>query len=414
MKFLMKLVTVISIGFLFFSAYAIENQNPQWKGTIEEEDGVKVIKNPNEPLYGEITFDLEEDLTIGNEENENYAFYSILKVNIDSKENVYGLDMRNCRIQKFDKNGKYLQTIGRKGQGPGEFERPSSLYLDSENNIYVEDSGQKVHIFNKEGEFKNAITLTEYGRPITREFGITKEGSLIAQTLSRGERKSDMPMDSDMFFNIDLVSQEGTTIKTVASYPWVRSKGIKTERGFTWPNSLCSPQLCLCPINEDLAIYGYSIDYSLFAVNSLGEIVYVIKKDEQPQPIAKADKDKVIDRFIGGRKEDSRMPQISRSKYESALVFPKHKPFYRTIIKDDKDRIYVERFEFPFGRDGSTYFDMFNIDGYFLYKVKIPISSPSVSSAPSNTGLSTSRALLVYSRTLPTWVSLPKVTKRST
>lgn len=377
MKSLMKLVIIISIVLFFFSAYAIENQTPQWKGTIEEEDGVKVIKNPNEPLYGEITFDLEEDLSIGNEEDENYMFYRAILGEVDLDGNIFVIDAGNFRIQKYNKDGKYIQSIGRQGQGPGEFERPSSLYLDSENNIYVEDSGQKVHIFNKNGEFKKAITLTEYGRPITRGLGITKEGSLIAQTLSRGERKSDMPMDSDMFFNVDLISQEGTTIKTVASFPWLRSKRIKTGRGFTFPNNLCSPQLCLCPINEDLAIYGYSIDYSLFAVNSKGESVYIIKKDEPPQPITKAEKDKVIDRFIGSRKEDSRMPQISRSTYANALVFPEHKPFYRSFIKDDKDRIYVERFTFPFDRSGNTYFDMFNIDGYFLYKVKIPISSPS-------------------------------------
>jgi hypothetical protein len=68
----MKLAIIISIGLFFFIAYATENQNPQWKGTIEEEDGIKIIRNPNEPLYGEITFELEEDLSIGNEEDENY------------------------------------------------------------------------------------------------------------------------------------------------------------------------------------------------------------------------------------------------------------------------------------------------------------------------------------------------------
>jgi hypothetical protein len=378
MKSLMKLLIVISIVLIFFSAYAIENQTPQWKGTIEEEDGVKVIKNPNEPLYGEITFDLEEDLSIGNEEDENYMFYRAILGEVDLDGNIFIIDAGNFRIQKYNKDGKYIQSIGRQGQGPGEFERPSSLYLDSENNIYVEDSGQKVHIFNKEGEFKNAITLTEYGRPITRGLGITKEGNLIAQTLSRGERKSDIPMDSEMVFNIELISQEGTTIKTVASFPWLRSKGIKTERGFTWPNSLSSPQLCLCPIDEDLAIYGYSIDYSLFAVNSLGEMVYIIKKDEPPQPITKAEKEKVIERFLGTRKENKQMPQISRSKYESALVFPKHKPFYKTIMKDDKDRIYVEKFSFSFDRSDSTYFDIFSKDGYYLYKAKIPIRYPQV------------------------------------
>ena len=146
------LVLVFLSCLIFIAGFG--EQKTEWKGTIVEEDGIKVIINPNEPLYGEITFDLEEDLSIGNEEDENYMFYRGVSIEVDSEENIFVLDRGNFRIQKFDRNGKYLQSIGRQGQGPGEFERPSTLYLDSDDNLYVEDSG-KVHIFNKGGEFKN-------------------------------------------------------------------------------------------------------------------------------------------------------------------------------------------------------------------------------------------------------------------
>ncbi len=368
-----KLVWVIIV--LSILVFASAHEESQWKGKIEYEDGVKVIKNPKEPLFGEITFDLEEDLSIGNEEDENYMFYRASLGAVDSDGNILVLDRGNFRIQKYDRNGKYLKSIGRQGQGPGEFERPDTLYLDSDDNLYVEDAG-KVHIFNKGGEFKTAITLAEYTRPIMGEFFTTKEGSLIAQTLSRGERKSDMPMDRDMFYNIDIVSQEGTTIKTIATFRIESSDTIKTERGFTSPNSLCIPRLCLCPINEDLAIYGYALDYSLFAINAKGETVYIIRKDESPKPVTGAEKEKVIDRRMRAQKENERMTQISRSKYASALRFPKHKPFYRTIIKDDKDRIYVEKFKFPFDLSDSADFDIFSKDGYYLYKAKIPVRYP--------------------------------------
>jgi hypothetical protein len=367
-----SIVLLVSV-FVIFAFY--RKQNPQWKGTIEKEDGVKVIKNPNEPLYGEITFDLEEDLSIGSEEDENYMFYRAGPPVVDSEGNILILDRGNYRIQKYDKDGKYLQTIGRQGQGPGEFEMPFTLWMDADDNIYVWDMGRRIiQKFAKSRNFINTIT----SEMSSGDFGITKEGNLIAQTLTRGERKSDMPLDSDMFFNIDLISKEGTKIKTVASFPWMRSIRINTEKGFFSPNSLCDPQLCLCPINEDLAIYGYALDYSLFAINGKGETVYIIKKDEPPQPITKAEKDKVIDRFMKGQIENERMPQISRSKYASALRFPKHKPFYRTIIKDDKDRIYVEKFKFIFDQGDIADFDIFSKDGYYLYQAKIPVRYPSV------------------------------------
>ena len=60
----MKRHILIILFFLFLLGFSI-NQKPQWKGTIEEENGAKIEKNPKEPMYGEITFEHKEDLSIG-------------------------------------------------------------------------------------------------------------------------------------------------------------------------------------------------------------------------------------------------------------------------------------------------------------------------------------------------------------
>lgn len=352
MKNKTSIILLVSV-FVILASYG--NQNPQWKGSIEEENGVKVIKNPNEPLYGEITFDLEENLSIGNEEDENYIFHRPQIPVVDSEENILVLDRGNHRIQKYDKDGKYLQTIGRQGQGPGEFEMPFILYLDLDDNIHVYDMvRRKVQKFAKGGNFI-ASTPSE----VPKEFGVIKNENYIVNTFSIE------------FFYIRLINQEGTTIKTITSFPLVESERLKNDSGgYLSLNNLCNPNLLLCPINEDLAIYGYSTDYSLFAINSKGEAVYIIKKDELPQPVTKAEKDKVIDRIMEIPKK------LSRRQIASTIKFPKYKPFFKTIIKDDKDRIYVEKFKFPFDRSDKTEFDIFSKDGFYLYKVKIPVRYP--------------------------------------
>jgi|Deesub1362B_J571_1020462.scaffolds.fasta_scaffold00181_50 sugar lactone lactonase YvrE len=71
---------------------------------------------------------------------------------VDSAGNIYIVDSGNERIQKFDKNGKYIKTIGRKGQGPGEFDSPTSIFIDVEDNIYIKD-GREIEIFDKNGNF---------------------------------------------------------------------------------------------------------------------------------------------------------------------------------------------------------------------------------------------------------------------
>jgi len=68
---IMKKHSFIFIIFVcIFLSSSYSQQKAEWKGTVEEMDGVKVIKNPQEPLFGEIEFELEEDLSIGREDDD--------------------------------------------------------------------------------------------------------------------------------------------------------------------------------------------------------------------------------------------------------------------------------------------------------------------------------------------------------
>ncbi len=232
---------VISISTLIM-LISYGGQKAEWKGTIEEEDGVEVIKNPTEPLYGEITFDLEENLTIGNETDENYMFYSSVRITVDSSGNVFALDISNRRIQKYDKNGNYLQTIGRRGRGPGEFQSPGSMCLDSEENIYVQDM-RKITIFNKEGKFKSTIPKSD----LLSSWGVTKEGNILART-----SWWDPENDTNGTNNMVLLNSEGKIIKTIVRYPFENPPPFKGKKHIS---NLFEGHLYSCQMSEKFCIY---------------------------------------------------------------------------------------------------------------------------------------------------------------
>jgi DNA-binding beta-propeller fold protein YncE len=58
---------------------------------------------------------------------------------VDSQGNLYVTDMGNVRIQKFDKNGRFLAKWGSQGTGDGQFTRPLDLAVDTQGNVYVID-----------------------------------------------------------------------------------------------------------------------------------------------------------------------------------------------------------------------------------------------------------------------------------
>ncbi len=60
----------------------------------------------------------------------------------------------NSRILKFSKDGKLIKSIGKKGTGPGEFDQPHALAFDSKGRLIVGDRGNnRIQILDQDGKF---------------------------------------------------------------------------------------------------------------------------------------------------------------------------------------------------------------------------------------------------------------------
>jgi hypothetical protein len=70
----------------------------------------------------------------------------------------------NARIVKFDKNGKFIKTWGKKGMGPGEFDVIHTLAFDSRGRLFVGDrQNNRIQIFDQNGKF--VAQWFQFGRP---------------------------------------------------------------------------------------------------------------------------------------------------------------------------------------------------------------------------------------------------------
>jgi sugar lactone lactonase YvrE len=60
----------------------------------------------------------------------------------------------NARIVKFTKDGKFIKTWGKKGSGPGEFDTPHAIAMDSRGRVFVADrANNRIQIFDQDGKF---------------------------------------------------------------------------------------------------------------------------------------------------------------------------------------------------------------------------------------------------------------------
>jgi sugar lactone lactonase YvrE len=70
----------------------------------------------------------------------------------------------NRRIVHLSKDGKFIEAFGTKGIGPGQFDNPHSIALDSKGRIFVGDrTNNRVQILSPRGEF--IAEWRQFGRP---------------------------------------------------------------------------------------------------------------------------------------------------------------------------------------------------------------------------------------------------------
>jgi sugar lactone lactonase YvrE len=70
----------------------------------------------------------------------------------------------NARIVKFRSDGRLIKSWGRKGTAPGEFDTPHALAMDSQGRLFVADrNNNRIQIFDQDGNF--IAQWTQFSRP---------------------------------------------------------------------------------------------------------------------------------------------------------------------------------------------------------------------------------------------------------
>ena len=91
--------------------------------------------------------------TIGKRGREPGQFNLPLQIATSKDGRLYVVDSGNFRVQAFDADGKFMHSFGSAGRRPGQFSRPKGITTDNDNNVYVVDTAfGNFQMFNPEGQ----------------------------------------------------------------------------------------------------------------------------------------------------------------------------------------------------------------------------------------------------------------------
>jgi DNA-binding beta-propeller fold protein YncE/DNA-directed RNA polymerase subunit RPC12/RpoP len=100
---------------------------------------------------------------------------------VDGIGYTYVVNQSGDQIYKFDPNGKYIDRFGGRGDGPGQLSSPSSIAIDTQGRVFINDSGS-IDVFDADGNYLDEIPwLREFGAPRGMVFDL--QGNLYFVTI---------------------------------------------------------------------------------------------------------------------------------------------------------------------------------------------------------------------------------------
>ena len=155
------------------------------------ETGWSQVDNPHDGLWqdaDEVPFRFVLEQTWGVEDGpDEHLLSRIREIQVDDDGNIYILNNGAGELSSFNAQGGHRWTVGRIGQGPGEFRRVSSMIYDGSEHILIfNQSGSRIDRFTLEGEYVDSHATERLGHSSLRGVGMLNAETIVAKDSPSG------------------------------------------------------------------------------------------------------------------------------------------------------------------------------------------------------------------------------------
>lgn len=341
-------------------------QGAEINSARETEDGAILVKNPANPVYRDMQIVFTENLTIGVKDgDENYMFGNKIFVNADASGNIYVADQDKRIVRKYDAQGIYLQSIGRPGQGPGEFQNISKVRFDKAGSIYLyDDKNQRISWLTKEGNYELGIRAIAFFESVV----INSQGHFIARNVDNVELGNSKKWD----YVYGLFDDKFNLYAEFLRLPQEAYNKSPKSAAHAFADYLSGiafvPYASYSLDNNDLIYFGYPTQYEIKVYSPVGELKTIIQRDHDPI-VVNAEHKELFERNLD-RQLFSKMQSQDEQEVFEFIQYPKYKPAYEYFVLMENGWIFVVVDSY---HAEYTLIDIFSKDGKYLAQFKTDI-----------------------------------------
>jgi hypothetical protein len=319
--------------------------------------GVVVVENTGVPTWtDESAWRLSESLRLGSASlvgSKAEQFGSVVSVESDSRGRIYILDGQSQSVSVFLHDGTFLHTVGRRGQGPGEFTAAWALSIGSGDTLTVLDDGMmRYSIFSPDGSFveMHPRAIVGYGAPLQARLA---SGGYIDWGLGYPDGRSGKRV---IFYPV----RYGQGFERVDTFPAITYNQDMVSSG-RMPLMDYGGFLVITPDAEGNIWFAQSQTYRVCRRTLKADTTVAFTLPVEPVPVREADRERVRDRW-------SRRPELQAEQLDA---LPEVKPIIYGILPDNEGHVFI--FVDVAEAVTGTAVDVFRDTGVYLGRMSLPV-----------------------------------------
>ena len=314
---------------------------------------------------------------------EEYLFGRVTSIAVDDSRRVYVLDDQAQHVRVYDADGVYLETLGGRGEGPGEFTRAEAMAVLPDGRLVVRDPGNlRVQVFGPGPGQRNEWTYLSGNFYTTRALYTDVRGRTFLFARIRDN-------SGNLVMHLVVLGPDGAAVDTLPEPssdfepPRVRAERTDDEGNTSSVSSVVpfSPFFNWSVHPSGHFLTGLSGEYRIDLARDDG--VLRIERQSTAIPVSDAERDHE-------RESTVRMIRLSIPGWDwDGPSIPRHKPVFKSLLSGRDGRIWVwlsteaysvENDDYnpdnPFSEPVSwiepTRYDVFEPDGTYLGAVATP------------------------------------------
>ena len=327
--------------------------------------GVRIVTSDPATLTAMCTLSEVPIFRVGDDESDDEQWFSNVRgVGRLSDGSVAVADRTSAEVRIYAPDGRHLRSMGRHGEGPGEFQDPFVLWVLPGDTIWVGDySPYRYVIFTAEGEWVRNVTLDPVYPNPSRGGGVLDNGVSV-NSVNRASRRRNF-RDADTLI-VEVHDRDGNRVGVLSQSPTRRMGPAPDTEAYNYYIGVLFDPLAEVDARERTIALAHTATPEVRLLDDAFNLRSIVRWHVPDQEVTSGDVRAWREEYVRRRTTGT---SVWSDEFDGPMISPERPvaevmPVISSVLVGRDGRLWVRPYRRP--GTGTTRAMAFSSDGEFL------------------------------------------------